>query len=463
MPLPPLDGRQHAVAYMSAAGHYVVQGTAGSGKTVMAVVRAAHLVNLATPNNGSTLLLTHDNSLVKYIRRLTSGLTDEVVVETYHKFARGYLASMGLMRRNCIGEAMDSYVAEAIAAVQLTRPTSQFLLRPVKFFIDELDWISGMGFTTATEYFAATRVGRIDPLGPKRREIVWQLRDAYLLVLAKYGKLYDWASIAGALRRALEGHGAGRKYRHIVVDEAQDLAPEAIRSLALSIQPGGSLTLFVDDSQQIYGQRTSWRSCGLTVPKVEIFSENYRNTPQIAAVAIAMATMDHFNDTPDIVVPVAPRRAAGTRPTLFRANSADSEIAEVRKQAASFGKSSRVAVLAHTRAEARRAVAGISDVKMLSKDMPAWDDNPGVFYGTYYAAKGLEFEVVILPFTDRGKLPDPEAIGAFGEREAKSRESRLLYVGVTRARSELLVTYVHDLTELLPSASEPLWTVVIEK
>jgi DNA helicase IV len=102
MTLPTLDGRQHQVAFMSTAGHYVVQGTAGSGKTVMAIVRAGHLSRSATPNSGPTLLLTHTNSLVKYLRHLADGEADSVTIETYSKFARGYLASLGLMSRNSV-------------------------------------------------------------------------------------------------------------------------------------------------------------------------------------------------------------------------------------------------------------------------------------------------------------------------------------------------------------------------
>jgi hypothetical protein len=42
MPLPRLNGEQHHAAYLAATGHHVIRGTAGSGKTVMAILRAGH-------------------------------------------------------------------------------------------------------------------------------------------------------------------------------------------------------------------------------------------------------------------------------------------------------------------------------------------------------------------------------------------------------------------------------------
>jgi superfamily I DNA/RNA helicase len=80
-----------------------------------------------------------------------------------------------------------------------------------------------------------------------------------------------------------------------------------------------------------------------------------------------------------------------------------------------------------------------------------------VYAGTYHSAKGLEFDAVILPYCGTNNVPDTETVHAFGTAEALARSARLLYVGVTRAKSELLVTYTGDLTEVLPDTSSELW------
>jgi DNA helicase II / ATP-dependent DNA helicase PcrA len=67
----------------------------------------------------------------------------------------------------------------------------------------------------------------------------------------------------------------------------------------------------------------------------------------------------------------------------------------------------------------------------------------GVNLLTYHRAKGLEFEVVFLPRLEEGLLPFKRA----RTREALAEERRLLYVGLTRAKSRLHITWC--------AASEP--------
>jgi DNA helicase-2/ATP-dependent DNA helicase PcrA len=61
----------------------------------------------------------------------------------------------------------------------------------------------------------------------------------------------------------------------------------------------------------------------------------------------------------------------------------------------------------------------------------------GVNLLTYHRAKGLEFEVVFLPRLEEGELPFKRA--RFGE--ALAEERRLLYVGMTRAKQHLEITW----------------------
>jgi superfamily I DNA/RNA helicase len=83
--------------------------------------------------------------------------------------------------------------------------------------------------------------------------------------------------------------------------------------------------------------------------------------------------------------------------------------------------------------------------------MLGWSAHPGVFTGTYHAAEGLEFDTVILPFCNASALPDSSRATALGSSEdAMSEEGRLLYVAVTRAKTNLILTYSDELTLLLP-------------
>jgi superfamily I DNA/RNA helicase len=464
MSLPTPQGRQHDVVYMTGRGHHVILGTAGTGKTVMAVHRAAHLADPRTQNSGPTLLLTYTNSLVAYLRHFAAGLPG-VTVETYGRFGRGYLAARGRMGNHQIATPGQRryYVEQAVKATATTYRPSPFFDRATDFFLDELEWIDGNGLATLPDYLAVRRVGRMEPLQPLQRQAVWAIRTSYLAGRTVAGLPYDWAGVPSAVRAALADDAQPRRYKHIVVDEAQDLSPEAIRSLAAAISGDGSLTLFADYAQQIYGQRVSWRSCGLTVAKTEEFLDNYRNSPEIARLAIGMSEMPHFQDSADLVEPRAPQRAAGAKPTLVRYSSAEVEAPAVAAIAASFGKVSRVGILTRTRAEARRASRGIPGVRALHDGLDQWEITAGVYAGTYHSAKGLEFDVVFLPFCGADRCPDPETVAAFGYDEAAARESRLLYVGVTRARDELIITHTGELTPLLPSAGSGLYQVTVAR
>ncbi|MFE2135458.1 3'-5' exonuclease [Streptomyces sp. NPDC059466] len=458
LPIP--QGHQRDVVYLTAQGHQVVLGTAGTGKTVMAIHRAAHLADARTRNAGPTLLLTYNNSLVTYLRHLASKLPG-VTIETYGTFARGYLAAQGRMGYNQIAgpDQRRVFVEQAVKEAAASYKPSSFFDRATDFFLDELEWIDGNGLATVEAYLAVDRVGRMAALQPGQRRAVWDIRKNYLIARTSGGYPYDWASLPTAVRASLAADATGRRYKHIVVDEAQDLSPESIRSLAEAIPPEGSLTLFADYAQQIYGQRVSWRSCGLKVAKTEVFLDNYRNSPEIARLAIAMAQMPHFRDSADLVEPRAPQRAAGAKPTLVGFPSIEAEAAAVATSVASFAKVARVGVLARTRAEARLAVHGVAGVRMLHDKMQRWEIEAGVYAGTYHSAKGLEFDVVFLPFCGATRCPDGDTVAAFGYDEAASRESRLLYVGVTRARDELVITHTGELTPLLPTSESGLYQV----
>ena len=79
---------------------------------------------------------------------------------------------------------------------------------------------------------------------------------------------------------------------------------------------------------------------------------------------------------------------------------------------------------------------------------------PVFFYGTYHAAKGLEFDTVFLPFLSDKRWLHPHDVQLLGDQEAAARDSRLLYVGITRARANLVLTYSGQATALLPQNKE---------
>jgi DNA helicase IV len=83
VPFPTPVKRQREVVYLPAKGHNVILGTAGSGKTTMAILRAAYLSDPELPESGPVLLLTYNKALSSYIRTISDGRLKRVTVETY--------------------------------------------------------------------------------------------------------------------------------------------------------------------------------------------------------------------------------------------------------------------------------------------------------------------------------------------------------------------------------------------
>jgi len=454
MSLPTPIGRQKEVLYLPATGHIAVLGTAGSGKTTLAILRSAYLSDASTDHYGKTLLVTFNRALVTYLRHLEEGTLRRVVVENYHTFARGYLNSRNKMSYGSICSdrvERDRFIAEAIQRVSKRYEKHPVFSSPVPHYSDEFTWIAQNGITSKSAYRDAERIGRgRSRIQRANREVYFEIYSEYVELRKKAGREYDWYDLATAVCKELDADSGPRRYKHIVIDEGQDFSPEMIKSLAKAIPSDGSLTFFGDVVQQIYGQRMSWRSAGLQIAKVWEFQENYRNSKQIARLALAISKMPYYNDVADIVEPKSPT-ADGPLPTIVECDSTKKEIELIVSEAKKAAKTLTVAILFRSRID-ESLISGLlpqSSIR-LHRDMTTWQAAPGIRYGTYHSSKGLEFDMVILPFCTDDRLPDPELVANFGQEEASREDGRLLYVGVTRAKSRLIITHSGNLTRLLP-------------
>lgn len=462
MPLPIPVERQREVVCLPAAGHQVILGTAGSGKTTMAILRSSYLSDPDLPRNGRTLLLTYNKALCSYIRALASSELRNVTVEHYHKFARGYLASRGKMRNNAIiqGATRDAAIDRAIKAVRSRHGANPLFDRPLNFFSSEIGWLEKHGIVSVEDYEEQNRTGRAEArLERRMRKMMWEIYDSYLAERAKARYDYDFDDLASAVMRELEADTEPRRYRHIVIDEGQDLSPEMIRSLAKAIPANGSISFFGDVAQQIYGHRMSWRSAGLNPNRVWQFSQNYRNSREIAALGLAISRMPYYAGIPDMVAPTSPV-AAGPKPTLVRLRDERTETQFVVTQASRLSRGQSVAILTRTVRQLDELQAQLpTGTVNLRRESARWSAGPRLFIGTYHSAKGLEFDAVILPNLSDNLFPDPPTIHDFGLQEAQANDGRLLYVGVTRARAALILTYSGTLCTLLPG-DPSLYTIV---
>jgi superfamily I DNA/RNA helicase len=457
--LPTPKGKQKEVLAVPAAGHTVVLGTAGSGKTTMAIHRAALLANPLMSSAGKVLLVTYNRTLVAYLNYWRPPALANVTIENYHTFARGYLAHRGRMSNGsiCEGEEREGIIAQAVANVKskLGDAAPTLFERPPQFFVAEIDFLARYGLS-GDAYVRSDRFGRGAGFSRELRPALLEIRDEYLRLRAAGGRQYDWEDIAVAVLEELETDESDRKYRHIVIDEGQDFSPQMLRSLAAAIPPDGSLTFFGDMAQQIYGRQVSWRQAGLNVPHgVWQFRRNYRNTPEIAALGLAVAAMPYYGDVPDMVEPDE-FEPSGPPPSFVRCRSFSEESRFVIDTARAAAQTGSVGVLMRRNQDDARFRKAFKGGQYLHKEMDTWDPGPGISWGTFHAAKGFEFDTVILVGLSADRWPEPVAIAAGGRDSAEAEDGPLLYVGITRARRELIMTSVGQPTELLPE-NDALW------
>ena len=456
--LPSPKGKQKEVLALPGKGHTVVLGTAGSGKTTMAIHRAAILADPLTSNSGKVLLVTYNRTLVAYLNYWRPPALANVTIENYHRFALGYLASRGKMDSAsiCDGKPQIDLISQAVALVKdrLGDEAPALFERPLQFFVDEIKFLAHYGLD-GEDYIQSDRFGRGAGFSRQLRPALLEVRDEYIRLRTAVGKRYDWEDVASGVIEEFANDDSTPKYRHVVIDEGQDFSPQMLRSLAAAIPPDGSLTFFGDMAQQIYGRQVSWKRAGLNVKAVWSFRRNYRNTPEIAALGLAIAAMPSYGEVPDMVEPDK-FEPSGPPPSLVHCRSFAEQSRFVIEAAKEGAKTGSVGVLVRRHQDEARFGSAFKGGQHLHKYMDTWDPGPGISWGVAHAAKGYEFDTVILVGLSADRWPEPEIVRAHGPEAAAAADGPLLYVGVTRARRELIMTSVGEPTELLPE-NNGLW------
>jgi superfamily I DNA/RNA helicase len=456
MGIPKPIGKQLEVVCLPATGQHVVLGTAGSGKTTMAIARARYLTNALLPDAGRALIVTYNKALMNYIKSFSDDIPKDVDVCNYHRFARGYLNARGKLPNGTIASNQQKMrlIARALEEVKNEYDDDAFFHRPLKFFLDEIQWLSGRNIESVEQYNEVVRTGRASAqMNRVLRPIMWEILERYRELRRQAGKLYDFDDMAAAVSRTLEEDDAPKLYKHVIIDEGQDLSLEMIRSLTKAVPPDGSVTFFGDVAQRIYGhgRGMSWREAGLPTRQVWRFEQNYRNTRNIANLAIAVSQMPYFAASTDMIAPIV-SAADGPKPSLVSCSSADVERKLIHDVVEKRYRSQSVAVLLRTHEKIREIQKYLpAEAVQLQEESANWAAGNGAYFGTYHAAKGLEFDVVVMPFLADGTIPDLSDVEEDEVAEILADDGRLIYVGITRAKSALLLTYTGKVTQLLPT------------
>lgn len=471
MALPRPKGKQIEVLDLKPEGHNVILGTAGSGKTTLAIYRSMYLAKLEPEER--VLLITFNTTLVKYLNAIVGEeFPLNIDVRNYHKFARGYLASKGKMPRwNGIVSGMEDgdnkkllFVRRALENVKKEVGVNSTLKRDETVFLEEICWIEKMGIVSLDEYEKVERIGRMDTrIRRDNRKYFFEVYKEYIKIRKSEGYLYDWEDLSQAVYTELLNDNEERMYKHIVVDEGQDLSPMMIKSLVKAIPEDGTFTFFGDVAQQIYGSRLSWREAGLKIIKNRIwyFDRNYRNSREIAKFALSLSNSVYFTDRMDLVTPVLPN-ASSPLPEVLKFKTDKNELEWIVNTAIKQSGNQSIAILMRNRQLVDKVEEMLNEKgvnpQVLKNRMGYLSLEERISIGTYHSAKGLEFDIVFLPCCSSEYIPSEDRIRANESREeALKEEIKLLYVAVTRAKRGLIISFSGQKTELLSEVDDKLY------
>jgi len=132
------------------------------------------------------------------------------------------------------------------------------------------------------------RVGRGSPLSPRQRRQLWDVFARAQEDLKCSGRA-TWGEVCDRLRHIIEDEGA-RPFRHVIVDEAQDLGPRELRLIAALVAPGPRPLFFAGDiGQRIYQWPFPWISAGVDVRgRAQRLRVNYRTSSEIRRFSDAL-------------------------------------------------------------------------------------------------------------------------------------------------------------------------------
>jgi superfamily I DNA/RNA helicase len=436
-----------------------ISGSAGTGKTIVALHRA---VFLARKHPDARVLLTTftdtlASALHTRLKRLIANeprLGERIDVQSVDavgtRLHKALIGPPSLATR----EQVKDLIRDASSAVSGHKFSPHFLVSEWEQLVDAWQ------LSTWESYRDVARLGRKTRLPEAQRAVVWSIFERVNQGL-KVSGLITQAEMFTALAEALTKTKKS-PYDFAVIDESQDIT---IAQLKFCAALGGDrpyALFFVGDlGQRIFQQPFSWKSLGVDIRgRSRTLRVNYRTSHQIRMQADRLLgpevtdvdgnaerrsdTVSGFNGLPPVI-------------NVFKSQA--EEINAVSDWLSRLSKSGvhphELGVFVRSQGEITRATGAVKRSALPFKILDAHVETASghVSVCTMHLAKGLEFRAVAVIACDDEIIPLQERIQSVGDdadlQEVYDTERQLLYVACTRARDHLLVTSVEPASEFL--------------
>jgi hypothetical protein len=419
---PPSDGLAGNLAVR------LVRGVAGSGKTLVLCQRARFLA--AQHPDWRICVVTYNRELTTGLARSLRGLRN-VTVTNFDKLCAHLLGQSQPWHSPSDPEGWVANAMDCLPSVVRELGAG--------FVAQEIRWMKELGIRSRQTYLEAERRGRgrehALPRGSERRQGLYDVLEAYNAWLEGH-RAWDWADIPHLVIQGLEsGAIHSPLYDAVLIDEAQDFAPAWIGVLKRLLNPARGVLFLADDPSQSIYRYYSWREKGVpVVGRTRWLRIPYRNTREIFEAAYSVVRDDKeliqqlVEETGLTIAPdlASEHMRSGPRPLLRKFGSLAEEIDYVKNEILMLR---REGLAAEDIALFCRRRAGVNRLMQAFR-------GTGVRVSTFHGPKGLEYEAVFLCQMQETFAPDE-----MDSEQAVSKERRLVYMAMTRARERLYLCY----------------------
>jgi ATP-dependent DNA helicase UvrD/PcrA len=448
-----LDPEQFALITRPSSGFVVIRGTAGSGKTTVALHRIAYLAyddpGIDSPN---TLVVVFSAALRDYVSHVLPALgVRRVQVRTFHEWATEHTRRLfpqlpratredtpALVQRLKLHPALLSALERQVGRVSGPATAAQ-AIDDWASVLNQAALLEEVCGAVAPDAFTTEQLCRAAGWCRDRYEelLAWQSGDqtapAELDAEDHALLLRAWQLRVGPLPSRA---GQPLRYRHIAVDEVQDFSPVEVQLLLGCLDERRSITLAGDTQQHLVQDAgfTSWanffQDLGLEGTEVSTLQVSYRCSHQVAEFALGVLGDLREDDAP----PQTTR--SGPPVELFRFTDHGACVAFLADALKALLRRERFASVAVL--SASRDLSALYHRGLLRGEVPHlrrvenqdFTFTPGVEVTEIEQVKGLEFDYVIVVEVSAAGFPDTPAA------------RRLLHVGATRAVHQLWLTSV---------------------
>ena len=367
---------------------------------------------------------------------------EKIEVRNLDSWVHGYMRSRKLEQRIVYDRKADSAL-QAWQAAMTVKDVSLDL--PDSFYEEELEQVVlAHGVTTKDEYRAVRRTGRGVVLSRAKRDAVWPVFEEYRGQLAsrKLKEVDDaYREVATLLDAEISAGKVPAAYSAIVIDETQDLGPQALRLLRAMIASNPNDLFFVGDGhQRIYTRnRAAMSKCGIDIRgRSKKLYLNYRTTDEIRKQAVALLEGCEIDDLDDGHDETKRYKSLshGPVPRVMDVPSNEEAMSKavslVKEWGAQEGADAQasVCIIASSNKNRDALARGFQSqglrAAVIDENQNAAASQGATFFATMHRAKGLEFDRVIV-LAPKAYLGDPL------ETESKRK---LIYVALTRAKKE---------------------------